>query len=90
MIVYPMKRIVRAIGTAGLAMLVAGAGGTGTGWSIDTDGDGRYSLAELRAFYPGLSEPVFVRIDLDGDGRVSPAEFRAAQDDGLLILASGH
>lgn len=69
------------------ALLLAGAGETGT--RIDTDGDGRYSLAELREFYPALSQVVFARIDADGDGRVSPGEFRAAQDDGLLLLASG-
>lgn len=67
-------------------LVLAGAGKTGS--DIDTDGDGRYSLVELRAYYPALSEADFRRIDLDGDGRISPGEFRAAQDDGLLVLAS--
>lgn len=76
----------RPLGALALATFLAGAGESGS--SIDTDGDGRYSLAELRAFYPALTEPVFRRIDMNGDGRISPGEFRAAQDDGLLILAS--
>lgn len=79
------KRVARALCAGVTVMALAGAGGSAT--RIDTDGDGRYSLAELRVFYPKLTAQDFSRIDTDGDGHISPGEFRAAQDDGLLIVA---
>jgi hypothetical protein len=55
------------------------------GSAIDSDGDGRYSLEELREFYPGLTEAAYALIDTNGDGYVSPAEFRRGQDNGHLV-----
>jgi hypothetical protein len=71
------------------AAVLAGAAGALTPASIDTDGDGRYSLDELRAFYPGLSATDYARVDHNGDGLVSPSEFRAGQDIGLLVIRTG-
>ncbi len=70
---------------AALAAAPAAAGGS----DIDSDGDGLYSLAELRVFYPTLTADAYRRIDANGDGAVSPSEFRAGQDDGLLPPVEG-
>jgi hypothetical protein len=83
-----MTRIGEYIGILCLAAAVPGAGIAGSG--IDTDGDGRYSLAELQALYPALTAAIYALIDADGDGRVSPGEFRAGQDEGLLVSSTSN
>ena len=45
----------------------------------DTDGDGAYSLEEMQAAYPELSEDLFDEIDGDGDGLVSAEELADAR-----------
>ena len=50
----------------------------------DADGDGSYSMEELAAAYPGLSEDRFVMIDLDENGLISAEEFAAAKEAGIL------
>jgi hypothetical protein len=44
---------------------------------IDTDGDGRVSLAEAQANAPRLAER-FSQIDANGDGFITPEEMKAA------------
>jgi Ca2+-binding EF-hand superfamily protein len=44
---------------------------------IDTDGDGRISLAEAQANAPRLAEH-FGQIDANGDGFITPEEMKAA------------
>ena len=44
---------------------------------LDTDGDGRVSLAEAQANAPRLAEH-FAQIDTNGDGFISPEEMKAA------------
>ncbi len=83
-----MTRFGVLIGVLGLLAAVPGAGVAGSG--IDTDGDGRYSLAELQALYPALTAAIYALIDSDGDGRVSPGEFRAGQDNGLLVSSTSN
>jgi len=61
----------------------------GDGSVIDADGDGRYSLQELREIYPRLSDTAFAEIDVNDDGLVSPGEFRLGQDMGLLPAPGG-
>ena len=45
---------------------------------IDTDGDGRISLAEAQANAPRLAEH-FSQIDANGDGFITPEEMKAAR-----------
>ncbi|WP_076451279.1 EF-hand domain-containing protein [Roseivivax lentus] len=45
---------------------------------IDTDGDGKASLAELQAIFPELTEDLFREIDSDADGLVNDEEMMIA------------
>ena len=40
----------------------------------DTDGDGAFSLSELQAIRPELTEERFARVDRNGDGLISEDE----------------
>ena len=51
---------------------------------IDTDGDGMFSMVELNATYPDMTEETFTAIDTDADGSVSEAELAAAVAAGTL------
>ena len=44
---------------------------------LDTDGDGRVSLAEAKANAPRMAEH-FAQIDTNGDGFITPEEMKAA------------
>lgn len=50
----------------------------------DTDGNGTYSIEELRAAYPDLTDEVFATVDANGDGQVDADELAAAQEAGVL------
>lgn len=50
----------------------------------DTDGNGTYSIEELRAAYPDLTDEVFASVDANGDGQVDADELAAAQEAGVL------
>jgi hypothetical protein len=70
---------------AALAAFVAGPlAAQGMAEVADTDGNGTYSMEELKAAYPDLTEEVFIQIDTSGDGEVDDAELEAARDAGLL------
>jgi hypothetical protein len=45
---------------------------------IDTDGDGKASLAELQAVIPKFTEDLFLEIDTDADGFVNDEEMMIA------------
>lgn len=50
----------------------------------DTDGNGVYSMDELQAAYPSLTEEVFAQVDVNADGTVDADELSAAVDAGVL------
>ncbi|MCX7889271.1 MAG: EF-hand domain-containing protein [Rhodobacteraceae bacterium] len=56
-------------------------------WAVDVkdvDGNGSYSMEELKAAYPDLTEEIFKKVDTNADGSVSAEELKAAQDAGTL------
>ncbi len=52
---------------------------------IDTDGDGKASLAELQVVYPELTEELFQDIDTDADGFVNGEEMAIAVETEMLL-----
>jgi hypothetical protein len=50
----------------------------------DADGNGSYSMEEMAAAYPDLTEEAFADIDADQSGDVSGEELAAAMEGGLL------
>lgn len=50
----------------------------------DSDGDGVYSMEEMRAAYPDVSEEVLVQIDVNEDGAIDEDELAAALAVGVL------
>ncbi|MBY6140858.1 EF-hand domain-containing protein [Leisingera daeponensis] len=53
----------------------------------DTDGNGTYSLEELQAAFPDLTEETFATIDANADGEADLAEVKAAEEADLLATA---
>ena len=52
--------------------------------TIDINGDGMYSIAELRAALPSISEDTFSVLDASGDGQLDAGEIAAGIAAGLL------
>lgn len=50
----------------------------------DANGDGVYSMDEVKVAYPDLTEEVFGQLDQDGDGALSPEELATGEEAGLL------
>lgn len=50
----------------------------------DTDGNGVYSIEELKAAYPQVNKALFGSIDIDGSGSVDADELQAARENGTL------
>ncbi len=46
----------------------------------DVDGNGSFSLVELKAAYPDVTEAAYKAADIDADGELSAEELKAAQD----------
>lgn len=55
----------------------------------DTDGNGVWSLAELQAVWPELTDDGFGAVDTNADGAVDPVELQAALDGGVLKPVEG-
>ncbi len=73
-----MKKVILAVAALGFA-------GAAIAQDVaDTDGDGVYSMEELMAAYPDLTDEVFVLIDANADGAVDADELAAAQEAGTL------
>lgn len=52
----------------------------------DTDGSGAWSLGELQAVWPDMTEEAFATVDTNADGSVDTAELTAAVDAGTVTL----
>jgi hypothetical protein len=50
----------------------------------DTDGNGTWSLVELQAVWPALTDADFGAIDTGTDGGVDATELQAALDGGVI------
>ena len=70
-----------------LALAAAGllaATGAAFAHEMDGDGDGNYTLEEIRSDFPDLTEEQYATLDLNGDGIVDADEIEAARVDGPL------
>jgi hypothetical protein len=76
-----MNTYVVAFGLA-LAALTAGAAQAQT--VTDTDGNGVYSIEELKAAYPAVDDGLFAEIDQNADGAVDADELQAAVEAGKV------
>lgn len=76
-----MKKFVLALGAiSALAVVQANAETIVT----DTDGNGVYSMEELQAAFPDLTEEAFKAADVNVDGAVDADELKAAQAAGVI------
>jgi Ca2+-binding EF-hand superfamily protein len=50
----------------------------------DTDGNGTYSMEEMKATYTDLTEDTFKAIDTNADGQIDADELKAAVAAGTL------
>jgi len=57
--------------------------------TIDTNADGVYSLEEMQAAFPELTDETFITIDANADGLVDMEEVAAAQEAALLPVTDG-
>lgn len=73
----------RILAFAALCALGAGAASAQT-MVEDTDGDSVYSMEELVAAYPDLTEETFTMMDVDGSGSIDADELQAAREQGLI------
>lgn len=76
-----MKKIVLTLGALS-AFAVAQANAQTV--VADVDGNGVYSMEELVAAFPELTEEVFKAADTDADGALSADELKAAQEAGNI------
>ncbi|MDN5786928.1 EF-hand domain-containing protein [Pseudorhodobacter sp.] len=78
-----MTRILTALGlVAGLAAVPALAQDAPA--VADTDGNGTWSMEELKVTYPNLTEETFAAMDTNADGQIDQAEYDAAMGADLL------
>ncbi|WP_343082095.1 EF-hand domain-containing protein [Ostreiculturibacter nitratireducens] len=76
-----MKKLVL---TLGAILAVAAAQANAETVVTDTDGNGVYSMEELVAAYPDLTEETFAAIDANADGSVDADELQAAVEAGTI------
>ncbi|MCW1920611.1 EF-hand domain-containing protein [Rhodobacter sp. KR11] len=50
----------------------------------DTDANGTFSIEELKAAFPDLTDDAFKAADTDADGQLSADELKAAQEAGTI------
>lgn len=51
----------------------------------DTDGNGTWSMEEMTATYPNLTEETFAAMDTSADGQIDAAEYEVATGAKLLV-----
>ncbi len=68
------RRLIALAASAGLVSFAAHAADFGT---LDADGSGGLSFAEIQSAAPGVSAEEFAAADVDGSGELSRAEFQA-------------
>ena len=73
----------RLVGISVVCAVLAGAAWAQT-MVEDSDGDGVYSMEEMRAAYPDVSDDVLVQIDVNEDGAIDEDELAAAIAVGVL------
>ncbi len=67
------------------ATLFMGLGATAVMAEVqDANGDGVYSMDELKVTYPDLTEDVFGQLDQNGDGALDAEELAVAEEAGIL------
>lgn len=79
------RTMMSVLATIGLAALPALAE---TPMVTDTDGNGTYSMEELKAAMPDLTPEVFAAVDANADGAVDQAELLAATRAGTIKPAT--
>ncbi len=81
-----MSKTLKTISATLATVLLIGGGATATSAQTDMDanGDGVYSIEEMQAVFPDLTEETFTTIDANADGVVDADELKAAQDAGML------
>ena len=80
----PMKtRLTAAIGAILLAAPVLAQA------DMDANADGLYSMEELMASFPDMSEDTFATADANGDGQLDAEELARAQANGLIPATEG-
>lgn len=57
--------------------------------AVDTNGDGMYSLPEVQAAMPDMSQDDFVLLDANGDGLLDADEIAAGTEAGILPAMDG-
>lgn len=50
----------------------------------DTDGNGTFSMDEMKVTYPDLTAELFAEIDTDASGEASEEELLVAMENGLI------
>lgn len=56
--------------------------------TLDADGDGMVTMAEMQAAFPEFSDEAFAALDVSGDGMLDADEVAAAVEKGLMPMAS--
>jgi hypothetical protein len=82
-----MKNIALVLAASALAATAVFAEETAAPVVVDTDANGAFSLAEVQAVYPAVTEEAFKAADTDASGELSAEELKAAEEAGAFTAA---